>query len=125
MKRSGWVMSWLFAAFMLAASAAPKLLGAQVAIAPMRALGWPDQWLVLIGVIELAGTVLFLYPRTAVCGAILLTGVLGGAMASHLRVGSPLFSSTLFGAYLGVMMWAALWLRDDDLRRILPLGERR
>jgi uncharacterized membrane protein len=121
MKRSGWIMSWLFASFMLFASAAPKLLGAQVAVEPMIAIGWPVHFLALIGFIELAGTLLFLHPRTALCGAILLTGVLGGAIASHLRVGSPLLGTTLFGVYLGAIMWSALWLREDKVKMVLPL----
>ena len=120
MKRAGWALSWLFALFMLAGSVAPKLLGAQVAIRPMDALGWPAGFLALIGLIELTGTLLFLFPTTAVCGAILLTGLFGGAMASHLRVGSPMLSATLFGGYLGVIMWTALWLREGKVRAVLP-----
>jgi hypothetical protein len=125
MKKAGWAMSWLLALFMLVASVAPKLLGAQVAIEPMTAIGWPTRFLVLIGLVELVGTVLFLSPRTAVSGAILLTGLFGGAMASHLRVGSPLVSATLFGAYLGAIMWTALWLRDDKVRAVLPFVQNR
>jgi hypothetical protein len=125
MKKAGWAMSWLLALFMLVASVAPKLLGAQVAIEPMTAIGWPTRFLVLIGLVELVGTVLFLSPRTAVSGAILLTGLFGGAMASHLRVGSPLVSATLFGGYLGAIMWTALWLRDDKVRAVLPFVQNR
>jgi hypothetical protein len=120
MEKTGWVLSWIFALFMLVASAAPKFLGAQVAVDPMTSLGWPVQFLVPIGLLEVAGTILFLLPRTAVCGALLLTGVFGGAIASHLRVGSPMVSATLFGVYLGLTMWAALWLRAENLRAVLP-----
>ena len=63
---------------------------------------------------------MYAIPSTAILGAILLTGYLGGAMASHLRIGSPLFSHTLFGLYLGVMVWAGLWLRDRNLRTLIP-----
>ena len=73
-----------------------------------------------LGVITIACTVLYAIPRTSILGAILLTGYLGGAMASHLRIGSPLFSHTLFGLYLGVMVWAGLWLRDRNLRSLIP-----
>jgi hypothetical protein len=74
-----------------------------------------------LGILTLACTLLYAIPRTAVLGAILLTGLLGGAMATHLRVGSPVFSHLLFGAYLGLMVWGGLWLRDAQLRALLPL----
>jgi hypothetical protein len=74
-----------------------------------------------LGILTLACTLFYAIPRTAVLGAILLTGLLGGAMATHLRVGSPVFSHLLFGAYLGLMVWGGLWLRDAQLRALLPL----
>jgi hypothetical protein len=74
-----------------------------------------------LGVITIACTVLYAIPPTSILGAILLTGYLGGAMASHLRIGSPLFSHTLFGFYLGLMLWGGLWLRDRRLRKLIPL----
>ena len=74
-----------------------------------------------LGVITVACTVLYAIPPTSILGAILLTGYLGGAMASHLRIGSPLFTHTLFGFYLGLMVWGGLWLRDRSLRALLPL----
>ncbi|HEV3499034.1 MAG TPA: DoxX family protein [Bradyrhizobium sp.] len=74
-----------------------------------------------LGVITVACTVLYAIPPTSIVGAILLTGYLGGAMASHLRIGSPLFTHTLFGLYLGLMVWGGLWLRDRSLRTLLPL----
>jgi DoxX-like protein len=73
-----------------------------------------------LGVITVACTVLYAIPPTSILGAILLTGYLGGAMASHVRIGSPLFSHTLFGLYLGLMVWGGLWLRDRSLRSLLP-----
>jgi hypothetical protein len=73
-----------------------------------------------LGVITLVCTILYAIPPTSILGAILLTGYLGGAMASHLRIGSPLFSHTLFGLYLGLMVWGGLWLRDGSLRSLLP-----
>jgi hypothetical protein len=74
-----------------------------------------------LGFITVACTVLYAIPPTSILGAILLTGYLGGAMASHVRIGSPLFSHTLFGFYLGLMVWGGLWLRDRRLRRLIPL----
>ena len=74
-----------------------------------------------LGIITLACTVLYAIPPTSILGAILLTGYLGGAMASHLRIGSPLFTHILFGLYLGLMVWGGLWLRDRNLRAPMPL----
>ena len=73
-----------------------------------------------LGAITLVCTILYAIPPTSILGAILLTGYLGGAMASHLRIGSPLFSHTLFGLYLGLMVWGSLWLRDRSLRSLIP-----
>ena len=73
-----------------------------------------------LGVITIACTVLYSIPPTSILGAILLTGYLGGAMASHVRIGSPLFSHILFGFYLGLMLWGGLWLRDSSLRDLIP-----
>ncbi len=123
MKKTGWIMTVLFALFMLGGSAAPKLLGAQVATEAMKNIAWPTQHLFLIGVIEATCTVLFIIPRAAGIGAVLLTGLFGGAIASHLRVDSPLLSHTLFGVYLGVFMWISLWLRDNALGKIFQLSK--
>lgn len=121
MKIAGWVLSGLIALFMLGASVAPKLLQLEVALAPMEVVGWPPKYLVLIGVIELVCLVLFLIPRTALLGAVLFTGLLGGALAANLRVDNPLFSHTLFSIYLGVAVWGALWLREERVRGVFPL----
>jgi DoxX-like family len=75
----------------------------------------------ILGAISLVCTVLYAIPPTSILGAILLTGYLGGAMASHVRIGSPLFSHILFGFYLGLMAWGGLWLRDGKLRALMPL----
>lgn len=121
MSRVGWTMSYLFAAFMIAASAAPKLLQLPIAEDTLGGLGWPHGYAILIGVIELTCTLLFLVPRTAVLGAVLMMGLLGGAIATQLRAGMPLFSHILFGAYLGLFMWGALWLRDPQVRALVPV----
>ena len=120
MVRTGWVLTGLYATFMLAASVAPKLLGMSVAGETLRQLGWPDGYVLTIGLIELACVALYLHPRTSVLGAVLTMGVLGGAMATQIRVGSPLFSHTLFSVYLGLFMWGGLWLRDPALRAVFP-----
>ena len=73
-----------------------------------------------LGIITIACTALYAIPPTSILGAILLTGYLGGAIASHVRIGSPLFSHVLFGFYLGVMLWGGLWLRDRNLRALFP-----
>lgn len=73
-----------------------------------------------LGVLLIACTVLYAIPRTALLGAVLLTGFLGGSMAIHLRVGNPLFTHILFGFYVGVLAWIGLMMRDADARRVLP-----
>lgn len=73
-----------------------------------------------LGVMTLCIALLVGWPRTALLGTLLLTGLLGGAIATHLRVGSPLFSHLLFGVYVGAAAWGGLWLRDPALRRLLP-----
>lgn len=118
---TGRVLSGLFVLFMLAASVAPKFLMADmVAEQNMTPLGWPAKYLMLIGLIELACVILYVIPRTSLLGAVLMTGLLGGAIATNLRVENPLFSHTLFGIYLGLFMWGGLWLRDASLRAVFP-----
>lgn len=118
---TGRVLSGLFVLFMLAASIAPKFLMAEmVAEQNLTPLGWPAKYLMLIGLIELACVVLYVIPRTSLLGAVLMTGLLGGAIATNLRVENPLFSHTLFGVYLGLFLWGGLWLRDASLRAVLP-----
>ena len=124
MSRVGWIMSALFGAFMIGASVAPKLLGMPVAEGTLAELGWPRGYAILIGLIELTSTVLFLIPATALLGAILMTALFGGAVATQLRAGMPMFSHILFGVYLGLFMWAALWLRSPALRALFPVWKR-
>ena len=108
---------------LLAADAAGKLLVPDLMIANTPPLGLPADpgFYRLLGAVLAIGVVLYALPRTALFGAVLLTGYLGGAVAIHLRVGSPVFSSTLFGVYLGIMVWCGLWLRDSRLRALFPL----
>jgi hypothetical protein len=98
-----------------------KLVPLQVVIDTVIPLGWPTDpvtWRAL-GVVLIASTLLYAYPRTAFLGAILITAYLGGAVATHVRVGSPLFSHILFGVYVGIALWAGLWLRDPRIRALL------
>ena len=94
-------------------------------IAPVREsfarLGYPESLATGIGILELVCLVLYLIPRTSVLGAILLTGHLGGAVATHVRVGDPLFSHVLFPTYVGLLVWGGLFLREDRLRALVPL----
>jgi hypothetical protein len=120
MKWTGYALTALFALFILGASVAPKLLGLPIAEETMKELGWPPGYVLMIGIIELACLVLYLYPRTNVLGAVLFMGLFGGAMATQIRAGSPLFSHILFGIYLGLFMWGGLWLRDPSVRALFP-----
>ena len=120
MTRLGWALTGLYTLFMLGASVTPKLMGMAVADETMRHLGWPDGYVLMIGLVELALVLLYLYPRSSVLGAVLTMGLLGGAMATQIRAGSPLFSHVLFGVYLGLFMWGGLWLRNPALRAIFP-----
>ena len=84
-------------------------------------LGYPESLVVSLGLLLLACTVVYLVPQTSVLGALLLTGYLGGAAASNLRVGSPLLSHVLFPVYLGLLVWVGLYWRDKRLHFLLPL----
>ena len=74
-----------------------------------------------MGLLELGCLVIYLIPRTAVLGALLLTGFLGGAISTHLRIGDPFFSHTVFPVYVALMVWGGLYLRDETVRALLPL----
>jgi hypothetical protein len=119
MRWAGYVLTGLSTAFMLF-DAAIKLPPLQVVTDTLAELGYPAHLARPIGIIELLLLALYVHPRTATLGAILLTAVMGGAIASHMRLGDPLFSHTLFGVYLGAMIWGGLWLRDARLRSLVP-----
>lgn len=116
---TGRVLSGLVVLFLLF-DAVIKLIPVDIVIETSRQLGIPTNLAATLGVLTLLGTLLYAYPRTSVLGAILLTGYLGGAIYVHVRAGSPLFSHTLFGIYLGILLWAGLYLRDERLRLIFP-----
>jgi DoxX-like family len=119
---TGRILTGLFAVFILGASVAPKLLHMPIAEEIMAQLGWPAGFAFMIGLIELGCLILYLIPRTSVLGAVLMMGLLGGAMATQIRAGSPLFSHILFSLYLGLFMWGGLWLRNPQLRALFPVA---
>jgi DoxX-like family len=102
---------------MLTFSGVMKLLRPAAVVDEFARLGYPDQLVLGIGILELACVLVYFVPRTAVLGAILLTGYLGGAVATHLRIGDPFVGPVIVGA----LVWIGLYLRDDRLRRFLPL----
>lgn len=116
---AGYALSGLFVLFMIF-DITIKLMQLPIVATTMQALGWAPAKAVTIGVIELVCIALYVFPRTAILGAILMMSVLGGAIATHLRIDSPLFSHDLFGVYLGLFMWGGLWLRDEKLRNLFP-----
>jgi DoxX-like protein len=97
-----------------------KLVQPPAAVEGTMRLGYPAAVLVPLAVIQAACLALYLIPRTAVLGAVLWTGYLGGAVASHVRVGDALASHTLFPIYVAVFLWVGLWLRSPQLRSLLP-----
>ena len=117
---TGRLLSGLVVAFLLL-DAAVKLPPIQPVTDTMASLGWPTDagTARMLAALTLGATALYATPRTALLGAILLTAYLGGAVATHVRIGSPLFTHSLFGVYLGVTAWAGLWIRDKRLRAIL------
>ena len=100
-----------------------KLIPLDVAIETSRELAIPEHLARTLGVLTLVGVALYAWPRTSVLGAIVLTGYLGGAIYVHVRAGSPLFSHTLFGVYLGLLIWGGLYLRDGMVRALVPLRQ--
>src|SRR3569833_4695646 len=98
-----------------------KLFPLQMVSVGSASLGWPADAVTArtLGVVLALATLLSAVPRTSVLGAVILTGYLGGAIATHVRVSDPLFTHTLFGVYLGVALWAGLWLRDPRLRALM------
>ena len=104
----------------LAFDTAIKLVRAPIVAETLGSLGYPADLGLTIGIVELVCLVLYAVPRTAVLGAILLTALFGGGIATHIRVGSPLFTHILFGVYLGLFVWGGLYLRNERLRELIP-----
>jgi hypothetical protein len=120
---AGRMLSGLVILFLLF-DAGLKLVAPEVAIKyTPPSLGWPLNvpTMTMLAALLLIPTLLHIWPRTAILGAILITGYLGGAIATQVRIGSPLFSHSLFGVYLDLMLWGGLWLRDPRVRALLPI----
>jgi hypothetical protein len=98
-----------------------KVLRLSVAVEGTTQLGYPDSTVFAIGIIQLVCLVLYVIPQTSVLGAILFTGYLGGAIATHVRIGSPLFTHILFPIYVAVLIWGGLYLREPRLRALIPV----
>ena len=117
---AGRILSWLAAAFLLL-DGIMKLVQPPAVVQGTTALGYAQHHLAPIGIILLTSTVLYLVPNTTILGAILLTGYLGGAVASNLRVDNPLLLYTLFPVYFGIVLWLGIYLRNERLRALVPL----
>ena len=118
---TGRVLTGLCVLF-LVVDAAAKIARLEPVVQGTVELGYPDTVLVPLGLVLLASTALYAVPATSVLGAILLTGYLGGAVATHVRVSHPLLTHTLFPVWLGIALWGGLWLRDPRLRALLPVA---
>jgi len=117
---AGRIISGLAALFLLFDGIFKLIKPAPVVEGTIR-LGYHESVIIPLGIVLTACTLVYVIPRTCVLGAILLTGYLGGAVATHVRVGDPLFSNILFPVYVGVLIWLGLYLRDDRLRALVPL----
>ena len=117
---SGYIASAIPVLFLLA-DAVGKFVKPEAVVTGTVELGYQESVIVPLGLLLLICTVLYAIPQTAVLGALLLTGYLGGTVATHVRVGNPLFTHTLFGVYLGILLWLGLYLRDTRLRELIPV----
>lgn len=117
--RTGRFLSGLAALF-LALDSLGKLARAQAVLDGTAQLGYSVSTVVPLGVLLLVCVIIYVIPRTAILGALLLTGYLGGAVATHVRVGNPLFTHTLFPTYVAALIWGGLMLRDARLRALAP-----
>ena len=107
-------------ALLLTFSAAMKFVSPAGMAEGFTHLGWPVGFAVLLGVLEFGSTLLYVIPRTSILGAILLTGYMGGAIATHVRIGEPVYTHVL----LGILIWGGLYLREPRLRALMPLIRR-
>ena len=125
--KSEWVGRVLssLAVLFLSADAAGKLFAPEMMIANSPPLGLPAEpgFHRMLGGILAICILLYAWPRSAILGAVLITGFLGGAIATHIRIASPLFSHTLFGVYIGLFVWGGLWLRNTKLRALFPISK--
>ncbi len=117
---AGRVISALVVLFLLFDSIT-KLMRVDAVMKATVRIGYPASVIPIIGLILLICTIIYVIPYTSILGAVLLTGYLGGAVATNLRIGNPLFSNTLFPVYFGILVWGGLFLRERRLRSLLPL----
>jgi hypothetical protein len=116
---AGYVLTALAGLF-LAFDTVLKVLRLAPAVQGTTELGYPTDSVLWIGLIELVCVALYLVPRTSVLGALLLTGYLGGAIATHVRLSNPLLTHTLFPIYVALLLWAGLYLREMRLHALVP-----
>ena len=109
------------AALFLAFDTVLKVARLDLAVEGTTSLGYPADSVLWIGAIELVCLILYLVPRTAVLGAVLMTGYLGGAVATHVRISSPLLTHTVFAVYVGLFLWAGRYLKEPRLRALAPI----
>ncbi len=119
-RRTGIALSTVAVLFLLF-DAVGKLARPQAVIEGTTQLGYPASVILPLGIIQMACLILYIVPRTSLIGALLWTGYLGGAVATHVRIGNPLFSHILFPTYVALLLWLGLWLREQRLRVLLPL----
>lgn len=122
-KKSVWIgriLSGLAAAFLLF-DGVMKLFDPLVVREAFVRLAYPETKIIGIGVLLIVCTIIYLIPRASIFGAILLSGYLGGAISTHVRVNDPLFSHVLFPAYIALLLWVGLYLREPRLRALIPL----
>jgi hypothetical protein len=111
----GWITA-ILPVLMLLMSAAMKFSQSKQVLDGFEHLGWPAKLAIALGILELACTFIYLIPQTAVLGAILLTGYLGGAIATHVRIGEGFVAPVI----LGILLWGSLYLRDPRMRALIP-----
>lgn len=117
--RVGWVLTALIAIFLIL-DGVTKLMNVQAVKDATVDLGLREEMMPVVGIVLLVSLALYLVPRTAFLGAVLLTGYLGGAVLTNWRVDKPLFSTVLFAVYVGIVVWGSLYLRDPKVRQVMP-----
>src|SRR5688572_5508648 len=116
------IMGGLVIAFMLMDSIFKFIPNEQVTAGTVE-LGYQAHHIPVMGVLGFISIVLFIFNRTQVLGAVLLTGYFGGAIATHVRLDNPLFSHILFPVYLGILAWGSIYLKNENLRRLFPIAK--
>lgn len=118
---TGRIMSGIVILFMVFDATLKFLKPAEV-IGATADLGYLEHHILPMGLLAITATILYAIPATSILGGILLTGYFGGAIATHMRLDNPAFSHTLFPVYLAVLMWGGVWLRNQRVRKLIPLN---